>query len=121
MFKQLLQLLLETFLKSKKEWISSQSFPSVRSNINLDTKEYIPPCNGWIGVYRSYSSNGTSLDFFAFGDVSGHIVARAMFSSKEGAFGSCATIPVKKGCKVIFNETKGITELWFSPSVAGKS
>ena len=121
MLKQLLQLLLETFLKSKKEWISSQSFPSVRNNISLDTKEYIPPSDGWIGVHRSYSGNGTILDFFSFGDVSGYIVARAMFSSKEGAFGVGATIPVKKGCKVIFNETTGITELWFSPSVGGKS
>lgn len=121
MLKNLLQLLLETFIKSKKEWISRQSFPSVRNNINLDTKEYIPPCNGWIGVYRSKSSNGNMLDIFAFGETPKNIVARAMLSPNELPFGASATIPVKKGCKVIFNETTGITELWFSPSVGGKS
>ncbi len=53
MLKNLLQLLLETFIKSKREWISHQSAPLQGHELTLDENkigEYTAPYDGYLVV-----------------------------------------------------------------------
>lgn len=53
MLKSLLQLLLETFIKSKREWIAHQSAPLQGYEITLVENEvgyYTAPYDGWLMV-----------------------------------------------------------------------
>lgn len=112
MLKQLLQLLLETFLKSKKEWIGRQSYPSNRVALSTSLTEYVPPADGFIAVYKNVENTCTSYDVYAFGGgVS--IVSRNTLSIPNERFAYCSTIPVRKGYRVVINGTG--TELWFTP------
>lgn len=112
MLKQLLQLLLETFLKSKKEWIGRQSYPSNRVTLSTSLTEYIPPSDGFIAVYKSTENKNTAYDLYSFGS-SGSILGRSTLSIPDGTFAYCAMFPVRKGYKVIISG-KG-SELWFTP------
>lgn len=55
MFKNLLQLLLETFIKSKKKWISEQSNLSNQAT-NYTISEFIPQSNGESTFDQTYSA-----------------------------------------------------------------
>lgn len=115
MLKQLLQLLLETFLKAKKEWVGNQSMPSD------NTVSFTPVRNEWTiitapadGYLYVYSENTTGIDILcnSVGFLASSYTQRI----------SRATIPCRKGisvsylihtdnsdsvCSVVFTKTIG--------------
>lgn len=91
MLKQLLQLLLETFLKSKKSWVGNQAMPSsapvTYSNVKREEWVYITaPSDGYFYVIARQT---TGVDLSA--------EALSILSAPYGAEFSKSIIPVKKG------------------------
>lgn len=116
MLKSLLKLFCETFLTHKSEWIGRQAFPSRRVSLPVDSREYIPPSDGWIGFYRNPSDMQYGNGIYSYG-TDGKIVSR-IGTRTESFF--TGTIPVKKGYRVVIEGDGPLLELWFSPSVGGK-
>lgn len=91
MLKQLLQLLLETFLKSKKSWVGNQAMPSsspiTYSNVKREEWVYLTaPHDGYFYVMARQT---TGVDLLAE-DLS-------ILSAPYGGEFSKSVVPVKKG------------------------
>lgn len=112
MLKKALQLLLEIFLKSKKEWIGRQSYPSSRIALSTSLTEYIPPADGFIAIYKKSDNTCKAFDLYSF-DSNGAILERINMGITSDTFSYASMFPVRKGYRVVING-KG-TELWFTP------
>lgn len=116
MLKALVQLFAEKFLQSKSEWVASQGFPERRVQLSPELTQYVPPHDGYIGIYKHSSNTGKFIDIYALN------ATNSIFSRLCVDFTGLTTyseiIPVRKGCKVVItNETNSIQELWFSPAI----
>ena len=113
MLKNLLQTWIEAVFGAKKEWISSQAFPATvsRTNIPLGTPQYLPPSDGFIGVYTNDVADVYQL-------IENTISTRIVVESKSGiSVGS--TVPVVKGAIVNISGS-GLQELWFIPTAGSQ-
>lgn len=123
MLKQFISLFCEKFLQNKSEYISNQAFPSHRINLSLDTAEFIPPCDGYVGFYKPSRNEGDGIkigvDVYAHGTDT-NIVSRATQTNNFASVIISSTIPVKKGYSVNISSNNLLSELWFSPSVGSK-
>lgn len=119
MLKSLISLFAEKFLQNKSEWVGRQAYPSKRIQLSDSTTEYVPPADGYFGVYRNKEASGNSIDIFTFG-TGGKIISRTTlaFSVASVSFAFSGVIPVKKGYKIVISGT--FSELWFSPAVGSK-
>ena len=119
MLKSLISLFAEKFLQSKSEWVGGQAYPSRRVSLSTSLTEYVPPADGYLGVYKSTQSSNNGVDVYAYG-TDGNIISRKTFallaSSPNISFSS--VIPVKKGYRVVVSGT--FAEIWFSPAVGSK-
>lgn len=109
MLKQLLQLLLETFLKAKKEWIQAINTPHWHGDVKIDVqslpdyepnnyfKRYVPPANGFV----VYASTGESEQFC--------LQTQGFFSMYVSGYNSLV-IRVYKG-ETVFLQAKDTKEL----------
>ena len=117
MLKALVQLFAEKFLQSKSEWVASQGFPEERVNLSPELTQYVPPHDGYIGVYRNPSNTGKFIDVYAL-NATNLIFARLCVGFTAGLTTYSEIIPVRKGCKVVIaNAKNSIQELWFSPAI----
>ena len=117
MLKSLIQLFAEKFLQSRSEWIASQCFPEKRIQLSAELTQYIPPSDGYIGIYKNSSNTGKFIDVYAL-NSSYSIFSRLSLGFTGEITAYSGTIPVTKGCKVIINNEKNsIDELWFSPAI----
>lgn len=119
MLKGLISLFAEKFLQSKSEWLGRQAFPSRRIALSNNTLEYVPPADGYLGIYKSVNSSDNSVDVYSFGP-DGNIISRKTLaiSATAGIFTFSGIIPVKKGYRIVISGT--FTEVWFSPAVGSK-
>lgn len=117
MLKSLIQLFAEKFLQSRSEWIASQCFPEKRIQLSAELTQYIPPSDGYIGIYRNSANTGKFIDVYAL-NSSNSIFSRISVGFSEGITAYSGIIPVTKGCRVVIaNEANSIQELWFSPAI----
>lgn len=115
MLKNLLQLLLETFIKSKREWISTQAFPSKTEFISVawngqDYQDFTAPTNGtlcvtvqgssWVRIYPKIN------------------LARNVLQNNDGEYKAFVNV-VSKGETMVINihalNIKAV-QIWFIPS-----
>ncbi len=117
MLKALIQLFAESFLKSKSEWVASQGFPERRVQLSTALTQYIPPQDGYIGIYKNSTNTGRFIDLYALNETNSIFSRLCLgFTGKITTYSQI--IPVRKGCKVIIaNDTNSIQELWFSPAI----
>lgn len=117
MLKALIQLFAEMFLQSKSEWVASQGFPERRVQLSPELTQYVPPHDGYIGIYKNSANTGKFIDVYAL-NATNSIFARLCVGFTEGLTTYSEIIPVRKGCKVVIaNATNSIQELWFSPAI----
>ena len=117
MLKQVISLFCEKFLQNKSEWVASQGFPERRVQLSSALTQYVPPHDGYIGIYKSYANTGKFIDIYAL-NATNSVFARLCVGFTEGLTTYSEIIPVRKGCKVVIaNDANSIQELWFSPSI----
>lgn len=119
MLKALVQLFAEKFIESKSEWIGRQAYPSRRVTLSTSLTEYVPPADGYVGIYRNKETPSNSVDVYSYG-ADGNIVSRKTlaFLYNSDAFAFSGVIPVKKGYRIVISGT--FNEIWFSPAVGSK-
>lgn len=119
MLKELISLFADSFITNKSEWVGRQAYPSRRITLSSTITEYVPPADGFLGVYKNKETSGNSIDVYSFGPE-GQIISRTTlaFPATSDIFAFSAVLPVKKGYRVAF--TGSFNELWFSPAVGSK-
>ena len=113
MLKTYLQSLIESVFTSKKSFISTQAFPATvsRTNLAVGIPQYLPPSDGFIGVYTNDVADVYQL-------IENTISTRIVVESKSGiSVGS--TVPVVKGAIVNISGS-GLQELWFIPTAGSQ-
>ena len=110
MLKKYLQALLEAFIGSKKEWISDQSMPSDRLDLDKSLKSYVAPCNGKLFAYHPNYSGLKDI----FVSYNGKYITRASTSSTSADI-ACFGVDMPKGSTATIYSTTPVSELWFSP------
>ncbi len=107
MLKALVQLFAESFLKSKKSWVSAQALPATEKVAFTVTNElqYTAPADGWV---RIGSSSVTSTTLYA-----------SVASRSSGDSSALCYIPVRKGEVVVcyISPYTGQTDGFFIPAV----
>lgn len=107
MLKALIQLFAESFLRSKKSWVSAQALPAQKlvsiSVTNGGT--YVAPCDGWVRL-----GNPSVTRAFLYTTV-------ASCTSMEG--GALCYAPIRKGetATFFFRPETAQTEAFFIPAV----
>ena len=122
MLKALVQLFAESFLKSKKEWVGGQGFPS-SDKITISSRsaawgEYTAPRDGYFYFNPGVNTSGTVNNCTLYTDNGAGLRVSAIASSH-----TCFFIPIRKGQKVSYyfrytDATKtGSENFYFSKSI----
>ena len=109
MLKKYLQALLEAFIGSKKEWVSQQSAPAYRLNIDVNETSFIAPATGTL-TCLFFNISTVSWDIFQR-DESGGILSRDLTEITH--FGS-VKIEVRKGATVYCESQCRPSEMFFT-------
>ena len=105
MLKQLLQLLLETFLKAKKEWIQTSNGANTKTGPTRYQEAFIAPSNGVVTFVPKRSSSGMAGCFF-------QVNGKTMFELSPALekWTSAATLRVNKGDNISYGVGAGTFE-----------
>ena len=119
MLKALVQLFAESFLKSKKQWVSGQAFPDTRIDLSPTTRGYVAPADGYFCIFHSGGSGGNMLfDLDARTDTgtppSNLRVRDCRVLHSDTYMGSF--VPVKKGMPVYLTTDTVTEQVWFCPT-----
>ncbi|WP_337630877.1 hypothetical protein [Parasutterella sp.] len=107
MLKALVQLFAESFLRSKKSWVSAQALPAQKlvsiSVTNGGT--YVAPCDGWVRLGNS--------------SITRAVLYTTVASSTYVQEGALCYAPIRKGetATFFFNPETAQTEAFFIPAV----
>ena len=116
MLKALVQLFAEKFLQSKKQWISGQAFSETIIKLDVSTRTFIAPSDGYFGYFHTISSGGQQLfDLDSRKEISGGQITRDCRVLTADTY-CAATIPVKKGCLVALTPDAVFSKIWFAPT-----
>lgn len=118
MLKKLFQLFAKSFLKSKKGWISEQSFPKEGVNEKIIIGEahmywlhYTAPSNGWVFICMDDASKVKNGNIYT---------DDGLYSSAVGQDWIRVYVPIRKGQKAnCYGETTDSSKVTFAfrPSV----
>ena len=94
MLKALIQLFAESFLKSKKSWVSEQSAPIIHQGINIscssttDFFTYTAPCNGW----ATARCNSTTVSALEIQVENGQMALASVLNGNTAGAGICCYV-----------------------------